>query len=99
MGFFNQVLQNWTYCCCCGKLSHVLCTVWKTVLPVCPTHILWQSEQVNLYTRCSPEVMHKFLLCTIVAAATPLVGEEAVDLGLGESHQSVSRAQCMQTQM
>jgi len=28
---------------------------------------------------------------TRVAAATPLVGEEAVDLGLGESHQSVSR--------
>ena len=35
------------------------------------------------HTRCSPKVMHTFYCdCTRVAAATTLVGEEAVDLGL-----------------
>jgi len=28
-----------------------------------------------------------------------IVGEEALDLGLGESQQSVSRGQCMHTEM
>ena len=47
-----------------------------------------QKQRINFY--CD---------CTRVAAATTIVGEEAVDLGLRESHQSVSRGQCMQTQM